>query len=271
VKGRIVVGIDDTVEAWIALHWAIQESLARHCPIRIVHVYDKDRPHAGRNVQAEQEILDAAIGIAYQRVGASSTTGALVLGDTVAVLAGESAGATLVVVGSRRRAETFAVHLASVGAGLVGKAKCPVMTVREAAQNRPVIVGVKDLSAPDGMLRFAFAEAHDRGRRLSVVHFDLTGRGPAVEQELVEAARSLGGAYPDVDLAVRVLPGDPVAGLIARSEAASLIVVGAHTDDAGRAGRTSQQVLYGAQSSVAVVPEPARAERLRGLPSWMLG
>lgn len=271
MNGRIVVGIDDTVEAWIALHWAIQESLARHCPIRIVHVYNKG---AGHDVQAEQEILDAAVGIAYQRVGAGSTTGALVLGNAVDVLAIESAQATLVVVGSRRRAESFAGHLESVGAGLVGKATCPVMTVREGAENRPVIVGVKDLTAPDGMLRFAFTEAYERGRRLSVVHFDLTGGGSAVERELVEAARTLGGAYPDVDLAVRVLPGDPVTGLIARSQAASLIVVGtraADPDQRSKSGHTSQEVLYGAQSSVAVVPESARVARPRGQPSWMFG
>ncbi|GAB3407944.1 universal stress protein [Flindersiella endophytica] len=274
MEGRIVVGIDDTVEAWIALHWAIQEALARHCEIRIVHVYDKDRPRAGGGVRAEQEILDAAVGIAHQRVGASSATGALVLGDAVEVLAGESARAMLVVVGSRRRAETYAVHLESVSAGLVGRANCPVMTVREGLENRPVVVGVKDLAAPDGMLRFAFAEAHERGRRLSVVHFDLTGGGSAVERELVEAARTLGGAYPSVDLAVHVLPGDPVAGLIGRSGTASLVVVGAPATDAelpSGSGRTSQQVLYGAQSSVAVVPEPAQAVSPRGRPSWMFG
>jgi nucleotide-binding universal stress UspA family protein len=85
-------------------------------------------------LEAEQEAarahFDAAIGDALGAEPAVPIEGRLIEGDAAEVLAAESGGAELVVVGSHGRSGLKAALLGSVSRYVVERAECPVVVVK---------------------------------------------------------------------------------------------------------------------------------------------
>jgi nucleotide-binding universal stress UspA family protein len=136
----IVVGIDGSPGAALALGFAIDEAGFRGLPLRIVCAWE---PSAGAYVgetfaptpdsflQAEghaQEVIRAAL----ERVAADASltaTAVAIEGGPATVLVEQARDAKLLVVGSRGRGGAASLLLGSVSRTVVLHAPCPVVVV----------------------------------------------------------------------------------------------------------------------------------------------
>ena len=117
--GRVVVGTDGTELSRAPIEFAFAEARERGCGITIVHAVD----HEEERPAADVVLASVAAG----RPDARTVTGA---GLASRVLIDESAGAQLLVVGSRGRGGLGGMLLGSVSQAVVHRAHCPVAVVR---------------------------------------------------------------------------------------------------------------------------------------------
>jgi nucleotide-binding universal stress UspA family protein len=283
--------VDGSDEATAAVRWAARRAVATGGGLSLLHAYSMPvaAPAAAFGTvasprvydlyaQAGQAVLEAAAAAARAESATIEVTTELVLGGAAQALIGASAGADLVVVGSRGHGGFAGLLLGSVGVQVSAHAACPTAVVR--GHDRPagggIVVGVDGSDPANAALRFAFAEAARRGVAVMAVHAwsipQPTGVGEAFaaawaeEHDLVpyeEAARRLladalapwRAAYPQVEVSARLAPAGPSEALVAAGEGASMVVVGSrgHGGFAGLLlGSTSQSVLHHAPCPVVV-------------------
>ncbi|MCW2948595.1 MAG: universal stress protein [Actinoallomurus sp.] len=115
--GRVVVGTDGTELSEAAVGFAFAEARDRGCGVTVVHAIEREERRAA---------ADAALAAAaYPEVRTVVANGL-----ASHVLIDESAGAQLLVVGSRGHAGLGGMLLGSVSQAVVHRAHCPVAVVR---------------------------------------------------------------------------------------------------------------------------------------------
>ncbi|QMU77037.1 universal stress protein [Streptacidiphilus sp. PB12-B1b] len=283
----VVAGVDGSPLAERALDLAADTAAMREAELHIVHAVsgaklrragqDPEQAETAARVPAV-DLLAAYADRARERCPGLVVTTELVTEGPVAGLVERSERAALVVVGSRGMNRFASLVLGSVSQALVAHARCPVTVVRPtpdggaAPEQGPVVVGVAsdEDAAP---VEFAFAEAERRG---APVHAIRTWMAPQVypghmavppdeeaernlrEAEELEAALAAARkAYPEVPVATAVGLDEPEAALVAASEPAGLVVVGARRHRGVLAlplGRVTSRVLHHAHCPVVVVP-----------------
>ncbi|MEO3784355.1 universal stress protein [Actinocorallia sp. B10E7] len=140
-RGEIVVGVDDTPSAQTALAFAFEEASARSARLRAVHawqnpaslgpgemeppVYDLERVSG-----EESRLLAEALSGWSSRYPDVEVAEDTVRSGTVRALAGASARADLLVLGSRGRGGFAGLLLGSVGQAMLHHGHCPVAIVR---------------------------------------------------------------------------------------------------------------------------------------------
>jgi nucleotide-binding universal stress UspA family protein len=281
---HVLVGVDGSEESLRAVRWAADEARARHTSLRLVHAFDtSDAPY----------LADPAVRLTYRKVmtrrahrwlreAADQARGVdpgleveveLRLEHPVPLLVADSAGAGLLVLGSRGQSGQGGPLLGSVASGVCARARCPVVVVPHPAAlvtaAAPVVVGVDGSPLSEQALAFAFDYAGLHGAPLVAVHtwWDdyldrrFSPRMPypdTVEAQEVLAERLAGWQekFPEVTVGRVVEASPPAQSLLRESEAARLLVVGSR----GRGGfagwllgSTSRTVLHRAGCPVAVV------------------
>lgn len=279
---QVVVGVDTGPESQLALRWATREAAKRELPVRVVTAYEWPVAslHAPAPVYVEppveaRRVFDEAVAFVRDRLGADRVTGSSVLSARPAeVLVQESAGAELLVVGSRSRSTMASVVLGSVSCAVAAHAKCPVVVVRGgrvSVVSERIVVGVDGSDESERALEFAFEEAASHGWRLDAVYAwqPIESLDPAVwtlekaaaerearRSELKERIAPYQAKFPEVDATPYVIEGRPTTVLSAQSRSANLVVVGSrgHGGIAGLLlGSVSQGLLHHAHCTVAVV------------------
>jgi nucleotide-binding universal stress UspA family protein len=135
---RIVVGVDDSEGARVALRWALAEGERRHARVDVIHAYVFeiawiDAQDIERWAAAEQRSANAALRRVLDDAPAPAgveVTGTVAEGNPVKVLLDASRAADLLVVGSRGRGGIAGLLLGSVSQRCVERAVCPVVVVR---------------------------------------------------------------------------------------------------------------------------------------------
>jgi nucleotide-binding universal stress UspA family protein len=139
VNGRIVVGVDGSESSRIALRWAADEARRRQADLDVVyswhHPYETFVPMWGLppwselegEALATLESLLADEGLSSS--GVPATNAILVQGPAAPALLSASAGADLLVVGSRGHGAFTGMLLGSVSQHCVTHATCPVTVV----------------------------------------------------------------------------------------------------------------------------------------------
>ncbi len=279
----IVVGVDSSADSDRAVAWAL--GLARHTgePVHLVHVQPAppetvtDAYTRRRWAEAGRLVLDNAELYAEKVEGVTVSSESLEdshLTITEALVEA-SRHAAMLVVGARGHGGYSGLLSGSVSQHATRHATCPVVTVRRCAEPAAtrVVAGVDRSDGSEQALRLAFPLANDLGAELTVIHAwrapALHGAGTAMlpmqpyapgaiaeqEQRLAEQLDPWRVKFPDVPVALKVIPGHAARVLADASEHAALVVVGSRGHGAFGdllLGSVSQAVLHYAHCPVAV-------------------
>ncbi|MFD7258219.1 universal stress protein [Streptomyces sp. NPDC059874] len=138
---RVVVGVDGSPASYEALRWAVRYARLIAGTVDAVAAYDLpgaagwSAPAADVAFDEEQARKDLTDEIekVLRQVGEVPLEQHVVRGSAAKVLIGASAGAELLVVGSRGRGGFASLLLGSVGQQCAAHAPCPVVLVRSQA------------------------------------------------------------------------------------------------------------------------------------------
>ena len=293
MSGTVVVGYDQSEPSELALMFAAREAALRGAELVVFHGYHFGRraaalipPAALQQAYEDAGLRIAEIGVEHIRArfpdlavrsGAEAGLHAWMLAG-----AGEHAG--LIVVGNRGRGGFTGLLLGSVSMRTLGAARCPVVVVRGGEREpRGRVVAALDIDGPaaETVLAFAFAEAALRRADVVAIYawdqdaplildavLGTAGLGDAAQtviaacdDRLAALVQKAGARHPDVAASHQAATASPAGLLVAESQHADLLVVGARRhshDHAGmRIGPVAAAVLHHAECPVAVVPTPA--------------
>lgn len=264
----VVVGVDGSPAALLAVHLAVREARLRNLPLLIVFARSTDAPPPAADAR---RAVDEALAMAGAAVPAEA---AILDGRPAAVLVHESRRAALLIVGPGRRMDLRLPGLGSVARELATHAACPVLVARgEPDHARDVLVGVDGSPAGDPAVSFGFEEAALRGTGLVALHawtgpvstdpgdmlplvYDPAVVAAGEARILAEALVGWQAKYPDVSVHQRLVRRPAGRALVQASQAAGLAVVGRHGHRAWPdwlVGSVTHALLHQAHCPVAVV------------------
>lgn len=140
VYGEVVVGVDGSAVSEPALEFAFEEAAARSARLRVIHVWSHPASSGPGDMQplvydpqvvAEEELraVEKSLTTWRSRFEQVEVVSEVVHGRPVRVLAGASARADLLVVGTRGRGGFAGLLLGSVSHALLHHAHCPLAVV----------------------------------------------------------------------------------------------------------------------------------------------
>jgi nucleotide-binding universal stress UspA family protein len=144
--GRIVVGIDESDHALVALRWALHEALVRKASVEVVHAWlppvtalpfgatlpvalDEGEIDAAARADLDG-VVDKALAELAGRADVPDVARTVLPGSAAPTLVEVADGASLLVVGSHGRTGWRKLMLGSVADAVVQHATCPVVVVR---------------------------------------------------------------------------------------------------------------------------------------------
>ena len=137
-KHRIVVGVDGSAPSRAALAWAVGQAKLTGAEVEAVTAWEFPTtygyPMTPLGVSWDdlaQQTAGAAIAEVTGQAQAVRITGQVLEGNAAQVLVKESAGADLLVVGSRGHGGFVEALLGSTGQHCVHHATCPVVVIRD--------------------------------------------------------------------------------------------------------------------------------------------
>lgn len=263
---RIVVGVDGSEGARLALAWALGEAARRRATVDVVTAYpidfywidpyllDQRRLDA---LRADTEARAHALVDEVRRTpGVLAQAGAAELEVSVQVCAGAPAvhlvhaadGADLLVVGSRGHGAVRSAVVGSVALHCAAHAPCPVVVVHPdgapVAEPPRIVVGLDDSDHARRALAAAVAEAAPLGARVEALLVyeapyywaDLYVAPMPPIEETQQAALEHGRAIAEQVLGagaaaveVSAVEGHPAEVLMRRAEGARLLVLGSRS------------------------------------------
>ncbi|MCW2612474.1 MAG: hypothetical protein QOC93_3004 [Actinomycetota bacterium] len=271
----VVVGIDGAPDGLYATEWAAREAARRGTPLTVVFVreyYEALLPPEQYDAllgEAER-FLTEATEAARAKAPGLDVVAVAVDGAAAEELTDRTAGAALLVVGSRGRGGFARLLLGSVADKVLRAAACPAVVVRAGGDPAgPVAVGVHPDADMDAALGFAFAEAARLDRPVWALHCIVVPVGvlppfgapqvlmPGVDEHEAEkrvetVLAAWRDRYPGVPVTTSARVDSPAAMLVDASPRAALMVLG------GRArrhalGTLTAQVAHHASCPVALV------------------
>ena len=286
----IVVGVDGSCAAQVAVDWAARDAALRDLSLTVVHIatgletWPKMSLPAGfgewqRN--RGHEIIDEAVHIASEAARGAGQhlpiKTEMYYSATIPTLIDMSRDAEMVVVGRGGQGRAIGVLLGSVSSGVTRHAHCPVAVIHDEdplmpyPAKAPVLVGVDGSPAAEWATEIAFDEASRRGVDLIALRawsdaaaadylgLDWSSMKSSEDESLTECLAGWRDRYPDVRTHSLVVCDQPARQLIEQSEEAQLVVVGSR----GRGGiagmllgSVSAAVIQSARMPVIVARRP---------------
>jgi nucleotide-binding universal stress UspA family protein len=259
----IVVGVDESPAAKVAVQWAARDAELRKIPLTLVHATSPEvatwpnvrlpaglarwhRDHGRRLVDEAFKVVEEAC----QHGGPAEVHTEILPSAAVPTLVDLSKDAEMVVTGCLGSGRWPGRLMSSVSLGLLRYAHCPVAIIHDEdplmphPSEAPVLVGIDGSSASELATAIAFDEASRRNVRLIAVHawsdvdvsewpgIDWPVTQSMAEEVLAERLAGWQEQYPDVQVSRTVVRDEPARQLVQRSEEAQLVVVGSR----GRGG-----------------------------------
>ncbi|MFI7680411.1 universal stress protein [Actinophytocola sp. NPDC049390] len=283
MSAPVVAGVDGSEAALLAVGWAAAAARRRGARLRLVHVQEIPAGYPPGFV--DSRVLREALAVqgrdwlAQARVSAETAAPGLEVETAeattgvVPALVKESRAAALVVLGTRGLGGFTGLLIGSTAVEVAARAGCPVVVVRGAERQGPVVVGVDGTPASAAAIEFAFAEADARGTGLVAIHtwtdllvetafaggaaaLDFSPLAQRAEEVLGERLAGWREKYPDVPVTRYVGRERASRALLRHAKDAGLVVVGSRGRGGFRGlllGSTSQALLRHAPCPVAVV------------------
>lgn len=265
-RRRVVVGVDDSAAAFLAVEQAAREASWRGWPLHVVHAHrSRWMTRSGDDVESTTaaELLDRCADRARATVADVPVSTCLRIGPAAGELIDASPDAGLVVVGTRGRGGFSELVTGSVAVHVAEDATAPVLIVRVPPPpvglewiQHPIVVGIDGSAASYAALEFAVAEARIRGVDILAVHAALQ---PPDEHDDPLRHGTLAG-FDTHCLGIRVrrrwVFKDPRQALTGLSAQAGATVIGARGRGgfAGlRTGSVAQALIHHAYSPLFVV------------------
>jgi nucleotide-binding universal stress UspA family protein len=273
----IVVGVDESPAAKVAVQWATRDAELRKIPLTLVHAISPDVapwPHArlpaglARWQQDRgRRLTDDALTVveqASQLGGPAEIHTEILSSAAIPSLVDLSKDAEMLVAGAQGGGRWPGRLFGSVSSGLLRYAHCPVVIVHDqdpttpGPDQAPVLVGIDGSLASELATAIAFDEASRRNVGLVALHawsdadvsdwpgIDWPATESMAEEVLAERLAGWQYQYPDVQVSRIVVRDKPARQLVQRSEDAQLIVVGSR----GRGG-FAQMLVGSVGESVA--------------------
>jgi nucleotide-binding universal stress UspA family protein len=288
---HIVVGVDESSSAGDALRWAVRERALRDARLSAVLVWT----YLGQHHRSGDDVFQPKYGqqdavAALAEFVKRTVPDEVDLIDQVVVcdlpsrgLLDASAGADLLVIGSRGLGGFRGALLGSVSQQLAHHATTPLAIIRAGSAVRDraerVVVGVDGSEGSRLALGWALDAARVRGAHVTVVNsweppaLAMVGLAAIPEDDRAgeaEARRLVEDSLAEVDangltdaIEIRTVKGSPAAAILDAAESATLVVVGTRGLGGFHGlllGSVSQHVIHHADCPVVVVPPPRRAE-----------
>jgi nucleotide-binding universal stress UspA family protein len=263
----IIVGIDDSPAARVAVQWAARDAELRNIPLTLVHAVSPEvstwlkTPLPAGVMRWQQDhgrrLVDEALKLvedASERGGPAGVHTEILASGAAPTLIKLSEDAEMVVAGSQGSGRWPGRLLGSVSSALLRHAHCPVAIVHEEDPSTqsppvhaPVLVGIDGSPASESATAVAFDEASRRQVELVAMHswsdldvsewpgIDWPATESMAEEVLAERLAGWQEQYPDVRVTRTVVAAQPARQLVERSEDAQLVVVG-HRGRGGFAG-----------------------------------
>jgi nucleotide-binding universal stress UspA family protein len=283
----VVVGVDGSATALLAVRWAAARARRDGLPLRIVHAYALPLGFPS-GVTEEESILnvlrregrrwldEARDVVGEVAPGLDIESELAALPETTALLR-ESEDASVLVVGNRGHAALTSLLVGSTSLALASHAHCPLVLVRDGVDGSPrtgpVVVGVDGTDASEAAIAFAFAEASAQNAPLIVLHayaesvfetalagdnvpLDWTLQRERAEETIAQRLARWQEKYPEVLVEREIVHDRPPRALRRYARTARLVVVGRRGRTAFHdlvLGSTSHHVLHHVACPVAVV------------------
>jgi nucleotide-binding universal stress UspA family protein len=293
----ILVAVNGRASGWQALDWAAAESAVRGCPLRIIHVIHETLlivdplgaaalafPPTEVPTVGERILEEAATRALLLAPGAEIST-CLEVGGTAATVRRTGRVGALTVVG-RGRSKRLGILATARRIGRRARGPVAIVELGKEPKAGPsagrVVLGIDDFAGPPAAVVYAFQAASRRGVGLTVIHSCAPWTGQSRRRgatgRIVDDLRKLAAidnvlqgyadAYPDVDLRRRFVTDSAGPALVAESDAAALLVVGARVQSwlsLTRLGPVARMAVRRARCSIAVIrpPQPARPASAR--------
>ncbi|HVX22146.1 MAG TPA: universal stress protein [Acidimicrobiales bacterium] len=281
----IVVGVDGSERARMALKWAADEACMRDAVLRVVCA---GTPHSEPgeftatfdvfHLTAAGKVAEEAAGLVATRQPTVTVRVETPAGPPAEALLEAAGTAELLVVGARGAGGFLGLRLGSVSRHCLHRATCPLVVVHadpvdptELRSDR-IVVGVDGSEGSDAALHWALDEARRRGASVAAVFaWQYAPVGSYVPpprlgyeeeaQRIVDTARARAGQWaPDVAVEATHCVGPAVPVLVDEGRRADLLVLGRH----GRShlqellvGSTAYECADHAHCPVVVIPQAA--------------
>ncbi|MFF2808064.1 universal stress protein [Streptomyces sp. NPDC058000] len=279
--GPVLVGLDGTGNSVPAVRWGAEEAAVRNLPLHLLHSWvSPPWPAASDGEETDRhkygsDVLDRAEAMAKELHPGIPVKAEQVAEEAADALAERSGESTLLVLGSRGHDSIAGFLMGSVSLRVLGRAECPVVTVREEESSvgpgPEIVVGVQETATEgDTVLAYAFttASAHHTGLRAVRAWRSATVLGDdsarplddveraADERELLSARLTLWRKeFPDVRVIEQAAHGRAVPVLLSACSRAGLLVIGRRTQRTPMPlGPAVLAVLHHSRCPVAVVP-----------------
>ena len=253
----IVVGVDESPVAKVAVQWATRDAELRKIPLTLVHAISPEVA-TWPNVQLPpglarwqrdrgRRLVDDAFKVveeASQRGGPAEIRTEILSSPAIPALVNLSKDAEMMVAGDQGSGRWPGRLLGSVSSRLLRYAHCPVAIIHDQDPTMPdpgqapVLVGVDGSPASELAIAIAFDEASRRNVGLIALHawsdadvsdwpgIDWPATQPMAEEVLAERLAGWQDRYPDVEVNRVIVRDKPARQLVQRSEDAQLVVVG---------------------------------------------
>lgn len=256
-KNQILVGYDGSSSSQEALRWAAREARDRSAALTVCHAWTAGSagpPLAVGEEDLARESAEWILATAAPTAAYDHLRHLLIEGPSVRTLCEQSAGADMLVVGSRGLGGLSGLLLGSVSLQVAQYASSPVIVVR--GRWRPtggyvpghVVAGVDGSPAAEGVLNFAGDEAVLRQVPLTAVCAlaDAPGDLAAahdIAEDFERLVTSWEKDHPEVEVHRQITIASPRAALLAATQDAQLLVVG-HRGRGGLPGMTLGSVTH---------------------------
>ena len=269
--GPVVVGVDGSRDADLALRWACEEAARRGVDVVAVIVVPVHPAAAAPSASAPVDEAEALLRLAIGRLGPSPAPirPTVLCAPPAPGLRAEAhrQEGSLLVVGRRGTARFSRMLVGSVSTALAHNPSLPLVVVPDlppvpTGQLRRVLVGVDGSDGSLAALRWAGAEAAGRGAHIDVLTVRPTPLGGADDPDpapfggVTGALRSLSPGDGD-GVSVEEVEGDTATSLLQRCTGHDLVVVGASRPGSLRRrvfGSVSQAMARHAPVPAVIVP-----------------